>query len=94
MVGWAERGGDNASGHGNSVPRFHITWGTGPGLIAPFVQRLEEAAKRGLVTFKFRHRVNELTKTGRVVDGVRGDILEASNVERGQKSSRTAVGEL
>ena len=92
VVGWAERGGDNASGHGNSVPRFHITWGTGPGLIAPFVQRLEEAAKRGLVTFKFRHRVNELTKTGRVVDGVRGDILEASNVERGQKSSRTAVG--
>ncbi len=92
VVGWAERGGDNASGHGNSVPRFHITWGTGPGLIAPFVQRLEEAAKRGLVTFKFRHRVNELTKTGRVVDGVRGDILEASNVERGRKSSRTAVG--
>ena len=92
VVGWAERGGDNASGHGNSVPRFHITWGTGPGVIAPFVQRLEDAAKRGLVTFKFRHRVNELTKTGRVVDGVRGDILEASNVERGQKSSRTAVG--
>ena len=92
VVGWAERGGDNASGHGNSVPRFHITWGTGPGLIAPFVERLEEAAKRGLVTFKFRHRVNELTKTGRVVDGVRGDILEASNVERGQRSSRTAVG--
>jgi uncharacterized protein len=92
VVGWAERGGDNASGHGNSVPRFHITWGTGPGLIAPFVERLEEAAKRGLVTFKFRHRVNELTKTGRIIDGVRGDILEASNVERGQRSSRTAVG--
>ena len=92
VVGWAERGGDNASGHGNSVPRFHITWGTGPGLIAPFVQRLEEGAKRGLVTFKFRHRVNELTRAGRIVDGVRGDILEASNVERGRKSSRAAVG--
>jgi uncharacterized protein len=92
VVGWAERGGDNASGHGNSVPRFHITWGTGPGLIAPFVQRLREGVKRGLVTFKFRHRVNELTKTGGIVDGVSGDILEPSNVERGQKSSRAVVG--
>jgi len=92
VVGWAERGGDNASGHGNSVPRFHITWGTGPGLIAPFVQRLREGVKRGLVTFKFRHRVNELTKTGGIVEGVSGDILEPSNVERGQKSSRAVVG--
>src|ERR1700733_11878830 len=79
VVGWAERGGDNASGHGNSVPRFHITWGTGPGIIAPFVERLREGAKQGLVTFKFRHRVNALTKTGGIVDGVRGDILEPSN---------------
>ena len=31
IVGWAERGGHNAIGHGNSVPRFHIAWGTGPG---------------------------------------------------------------
>ncbi|MGO9699138.1 MAG: FAD-binding dehydrogenase [Xanthobacteraceae bacterium] len=93
VVGWAERGGDNASGHGNSVPRFHITWGTGPGLIAPFVQRVQEGAKQGLVTFKFRHRVNELTKTGDVVDGVRGEVLEPSNVERGHKSSRTVVGD-
>ncbi len=30
-VGWAERGGYLATGHGNSVPRFHVTWGTGPG---------------------------------------------------------------
>jgi predicted oxidoreductase len=93
VVGWAERGGDNASGHGNSVPRFHITWGTGPGLIAPFIQRLQEGAKQGLVTFKFRHRVNALTKTGGIVDGVRGDILEPANVERGQKSSRAVVGD-
>jgi len=93
VVGWAERGGDNASGHGNSVPRFHITWGTGPGLIAPFVQRVQEGAKQGLVTFKFRHRVSEVTKTGDVVDGVRGEVLEPSNIERGHKSSRTVVGD-
>jgi uncharacterized protein len=92
VVGWAERGGDNASGHGNSVPRFHITWGTGPGIVAPFVERVREGVANGLVTFKFRHRVNGLTKSGAAVDGVRGDILEPSPAERGQKSSRTVVG--
>src|SRR5271163_4058931 len=60
VVGWAERGGGNATGHGNSVPRFHLTWGTGPGVIEPFVARVREGAEQGLVTFKFRHRVNEL----------------------------------
>jgi predicted oxidoreductase len=92
VVGWAERGGDNAGGHGNSVPRFHITWGTGPAVVAPFAARVRRAAERGLVTFKFRHRVNELIKTGAAVCGVRGDILEPSLVARGQKSSRVAVG--
>ncbi|MFE0016188.1 FAD-binding dehydrogenase [Mesorhizobium sp. NPDC059054] len=93
VVGWAERGGGNAVGHGNSVPRFHVTWGTGPGVIEPFVLRVQEAAKRGLVTFKFRHRVSELTRSGAAVDGVRGEVLEESSVERGQKSSRTATGD-
>jgi len=93
IVGWAERGGYGAIGHGNSVPRFHITWGTGPGVVAPFERRVREAAKRGLITLKFRHRVNELTLTGNVVDGVRGEILEPSAVKRGQPSSRVAVGE-
>jgi predicted oxidoreductase len=91
VVGWAERGGHNAIGHGNSVPRFHLTWGTGPGVVAPFIQRVREGEKRGLVAFKFRHRVNELVKSGAAVDGVRGDILEPSNAGRGQKSSRQMV---
>ncbi|PLP58482.1 FAD-binding dehydrogenase [Mesorhizobium loti] len=93
VVGWAERGGGNAVGHGNSVPRFHVTWGTGPGVIEPFVLRVLEAAKRGLVTFKFRHRVSELTRSGAAVDGVRGEVLEQSSVERGRKSSRTVTGD-
>ncbi|HEV2502458.1 MAG TPA: FAD-binding dehydrogenase [Mesorhizobium sp.] len=93
VVGWAERGGGNAVGHGNSVPRFHVTWGTGPGVIEPFVQRVREAAKRGLITFKFRHRVSELTRSGAAVDGVRGEVLEQSSVERGRKSSRTVTGD-
>jgi uncharacterized protein len=92
VVGWAERGGHNAIGHGNSVPRFHITWGTGPGVLAPFVDRARRAANEKLLTFKFRHRVNELTRSGGMIDGVRGDILEASAVERGRKSSRDIVG--
>ncbi len=92
VVGWAERGGGGAVGHGNSVPRFHLTWGTGPAVIAPFVDRVRQGAKDGLVTFRFRHRVNELVKSGSGVDGVRGDILAPSDVERGRKSSREIVG--
>jgi predicted oxidoreductase len=92
VVGWAERGGGNASGHGNSVPRFHLTWGTGPGVLEPFVARVREGERQGLVTLKFRHRVNALSKTGARVDGVRGDILVPSDVPRGQKSARDVVG--
>ena len=80
-------------GHGNSVPRFHITWGTGPGVLEPFVRRTREAEKKGLITFKFRHRVDELLLTDGAVDGVRGAMLEPSDVPRGVKSSRTVVGE-
>jgi uncharacterized protein len=88
IVGWAERGGYLATGHGNSVPRFHVTWGTGPGVIEPFVRRVREAESRGLVTLRFRHRVTALTKTGGSVDGVEGDVLEPSNAARGTASSR------
>jgi predicted oxidoreductase len=91
VVGWAERGGHNAIGHGNSVPRFHITWGTGPGVLEPFAKRALEAAAAGIISFKFRHRVNEITKSGGAVDGVAGDILEPSGVGRGQKSARVVV---
>jgi len=93
LVGWAERGGYLADGHGNSVPRFHVTWGTGPGVMAPFERRVREAAAAGLVDFRFRHRVDELTVTGGVVDGVRGALLEPSAAARGTRSSRTETGE-
>jgi predicted oxidoreductase len=92
IVGWAERGGYHALGPGNSVPRFHITWGTGPGVVAPFEQRVRAGVQRGLITLRFRHRVNELTLTGGCVDGVQGDILEPSSAERGKPSSRVVVG--
>jgi predicted oxidoreductase len=93
VVGWAERGGYLATGHGNSVPRFHVTWGTGPGVIAPFVRRVREAEAAGNVRLMFRHQVDELTVTVGMVDGVRGSVLEPSGVERGKASSRLVVGE-
>jgi len=92
LVGWAERGGGLASGHGNSVPRFHVAWGTGPAVLAPFVRQVREASSRGLVTFKFRHRVDALTLSAGVVDGARGTILEPSQAPRGAPSSRVEVG--
>src|SRR5436190_12377977 len=77
-VGWAERGGYLAIGHGNSVPRFHLTWGTGPGVVEPFERRVREAAARGLVELRFRHQVDELVISGGAVTGVRGSVLEPS----------------
>jgi len=93
LVQWAERGGYSAIGHGNSVPRFHVTWGTGPSLVEPFARRVREAETKGLVSMRFRHRVTGLRSGGGSVDGVVGEVLEASSAERGSPSSRTVVGE-
>jgi predicted oxidoreductase len=93
LVGWAERGGYDAMSHGNSVPRFHVTWGTGPGIVEPFERRAREAAASGMLTFRFRHRVDALTVTNGTVDGVSGSILEPDTVARGQSSSRRIIGD-
>ena len=93
VVGWAERGGYDAMSHGNSVPRFHVTWGTGPGIIEPFVRKARAAAASGRLSFRFRHRVDALTMTGGAVDGVSGAILAPDPVARGGSSSRTAIGD-
>jgi predicted oxidoreductase len=92
VVGWAERGGYGAVGHGNSVPRFHITWGTGPGVVEPFERRVRAGAARGLVDMRFRHRVTALSRSAGAVDTVSGEILQPSDAERGTASSRTATG--
>jgi uncharacterized protein len=92
FVQWAERGGYDARGHGNSVPRFHVTWGTGPGVVEPFANRVRRAAEDGRLTFRFRHRVTALTTTAGAVDGVSGDVLAATDGERGMPSSREVVG--
>ena len=84
IVGWAERGGYDAMSHGNSVPRFHVSWGTGPGIVEPFERRAREAQAAGRLTFKFRHRVDALSITNGSVDGVSGVVLAPDNVARGQ----------
>jgi predicted oxidoreductase len=93
VVGWAERGGYTATGHGNSVPRFHITWGTGPGVVRPFIDRVRAGADLGAVKLLFRHRVDELIVENGVVVGARGAVLAEDPAERGAASSREQAGE-
>ncbi|WCK04516.1 FAD-binding dehydrogenase [Agrobacterium tumefaciens] len=93
VVGWAERGGGLAHGHGNSVPRFHVTWGTGPGVLAPFVRKAQEMAASGRLSFRFRHQVDRLETTDGRITGISGVVLAADPVLRGQKSSRNAEGD-
>ncbi|MDQ0190716.1 FAD-binding dehydrogenase [Alicyclobacillus cycloheptanicus] len=92
VVGWAERGGSLADGPGNSVPRFHIVWGTGPGLVAPFAAKVRQAIRTGLVVYRPRHQVDELITHGGAVTGVRGSVLVPSSAKRGEASSREAAG--
>ncbi|EEB83186.1 FAD-binding dehydrogenase [Roseobacter sp. GAI101] len=92
VVGWAERGGALAGGHGNSVPRFHITWGTGTGVVAPFAKLMQEHVLAGKVKLAFRHRVTALDVTNGAVRGVTGDVLEPNTAPRGESTGRTVVG--
>lgn len=91
VIGWAERGDGRAQGHGNSVPRFHLTWGTGPGVMEPFEKKVRSAVDAGLVSLRFRHRVTALTKQDGTVDGVQGSVLVPSRAGRGEAGSSNEV---
>ncbi len=93
VVGWAERGGGLAEGHGNSVPRFHITWGTGPGIVEPFERIVRGGVEKGLVRFAFRHQVDELIVVNGAVTGIRGTMLSPDSAPRGAPTNRDNVGE-
>ncbi|NRG47600.1 FAD-binding dehydrogenase [Bacillus sp. CRN 9] len=93
VVGWAERGGYLADGHGNSVPRFHIVWGTGPGIVTPFAEKVKEGIKNGLIDYRPRHQVTALEMEQGIITGVSGNILIESIVLRGEASSREVVGD-
>ena len=92
VVGWAERGDGSASGHGNSVPRFHIVWGTGPGVLEPFIRRVRQAQATGRLELRFRHRVDELVLSDGTVTGVRGAVLARDDAERGRPTNRDVTG--
>ncbi len=92
VVGWAERGAGSAAGHGNSVPRFHVPWGTGTGISEPFADRAREAADVRGLTLRFRHRVDRLEFTDGRVTGVSGAVLAPDEAPRGVSSSRDEVG--
>ena len=93
VVGWAERGDGTATGHGNSVPRFHIVWGTGPAIVEPFERQVRAGVETGLVTLHGRHRVRELVLTDGAVTGVRCGVLREDGVDRGMPSTREVVGQ-
>src|SRR6202000_983600 len=93
VVGWAERGGYDAMHHGNSVPRFHVSWGTGPGVVEPFERRGRGAQAARRLTFRFLARVDGLIVTNGTVPGINGSILEPDPVERGKTSSRKITGD-
>ncbi|MEP2717787.1 FAD-binding dehydrogenase [Pseudophaeobacter sp.] len=93
IVGWAERGGSTAEGHGNSVPRFHVTWGTGPGVVAPFAARLQAHVEAGRVITRFRHQVSHIIVQAGEVKGVSGEILAPDASQQGARTNRQEIGE-
>ena len=88
VVGWAERGAGIATAHGNSVPRFHITWGTGPELVEVVARRCREQEKLGNLAFAFRRRADEILTAGGRVAGVRGTVLASDDAPRGAPTNR------
>jgi len=79
-VNWTERG---YFVPGNSVPRFHIVWGTGEGVVKPLIPRLDAHAKTGRLQLHFEHKVESLTQeAGRVV-GCQGTGADGSFEARG-----------
>lgn len=94
LVQWAERGGYLAGGHGNTLPRFHVTWGTGPGVLAPFLRAARFARSEGLLEIRFRHRARELVVTDGAVTGVRADVLAPTTARRGEPTSREVTDQV
>ena len=73
------------------MPRFHVTWGTGTGVIEPFVKCAQQAVAEGLLTFRHRHRVDEIVVVDGAASGVRGKVLADDTSPRGVTSNRDEV---
>jgi len=68
VVNWAERG---AYGDGNSVPRFHLTWGCGQALVDQVWAAIEAHPRRRELELRLRTRVTGLVEEGERVTGCR-----------------------
>ncbi|QDZ27938.1 FAD-binding dehydrogenase [Noviherbaspirillum sp. UKPF54] len=68
---WVERG---QFGGGNSVPRWHVTWGTGHGLATQLIRTLLAHPPRQALTLAFRHRVDDLSMQAGRICGCSGAI--------------------
>jgi len=73
-VMWPERG---FYGTGNSLPRYHIAWGTGHGFTSRLISNLQNHRNRRNLEIHFRHRVTGIETTGGVVSGLSGEIEDA-----------------
>ena len=71
VVNWAERG---LWGDGNSVPRFHITWGTGARLVDVVLRDIRGHERASAADLRTGHRVTELVEGDGGVTGVRGEV--------------------
>ena len=83
VVHWVERG---VNTPGNSVPRFHIVWGTGEGLVLGLLEKLEAHPRRSLVQVRVGHRVTGLTRSAGRFSGCAGineETGEGFEVEAG-----------
>lgn len=86
-VNWVERG-DFVPG--NSVPRYHILWGTGLGLVQNFIDRLALHPRREHLRYVFGCRVEDLVEEGGRIVGCRGEI-EATGEQREFRGETTIV---
>ncbi len=76
-VNWVERG---RFGEGNSLPRYHIVWGTSRELTRRMITALREA-DRGRLTLLHRHRVTQIERSaGRLSGALAVDEQTGSEV--------------
>jgi predicted oxidoreductase len=86
VVNWAERGN---FGDGNSVPRFHLTWGTGKALVQAVWGAIESHPRRAALDIRFETRVVELLLSDDAVTGVK---LESGYEAHASKAVVVAAG--
>ncbi len=86
VVNWAERGN---FGDGNSVPRFHLTWGTGKALVQAVWGAIEAHPRRSALDLRLRSRVARLISENDRIVGVRVSV--ESNGQREDTGTRKAV---